>query len=233
MAFPILKKYEIPATLYATSGFIDGDYWLWPDKLHFLIRSSEKKKAEIGFADTTEEIALNSAIEKKRLWVRLNAHCLSLKTDERNAFIDKLISALDVEVPAVPVDDYRAMSWEQVKELSDHGINIGAHTVSHPILSKLDSEELKKEIAGSKSRIEDAIKRPVSCFCYPNGEPSDYTSEVKKIVRESGFTNATVAYYDKKGLDDLFEIRRHGVGENNFQFLKVINGLEQIAARFR
>jgi len=78
----------------------------------------------------------------------------------------------------------RPLDWNQVGEMARHGIEMGAHTVSHPELPGLDDEALQREIRGSKEEIEQRLGRPVTSFCYPRGRFDD---RVEREVERAGF----------------------------------------------
>jgi len=71
------------------------------------------------------------------------------------------------------------------------GLDVGAHTVRHPILAELSAEDAWSEIAESKRELEALLQRPVTLFAYPNGKPgSDYRGEHVRMVKEAGYTAA-------------------------------------------
>jgi peptidoglycan/xylan/chitin deacetylase (PgdA/CDA1 family) len=87
-------------------------------------------------------------------------------------------------------DDLAApLSVEELKKLAAQpGIEIGSHTVSHPILANAPYETQRREIVDDKARLETWIGKPVSSFAYPNGRPGqDYTASTVGLVGESGF----------------------------------------------
>jgi peptidoglycan/xylan/chitin deacetylase (PgdA/CDA1 family) len=137
-----------------------------------------------------------------------------------------------VVVPVNPVAGLHAVTWDQVREMKASGIEIGAHSRTHPSLGKIGNNLLKYEIQGS---VED-VTRETGCtpvvFCYPNGQPADYNDLAKRYVREAGCHAAVTAFYDRNITNDLFELRRFNVGANWFQFSKVVNGLEVLSARW-
>ena len=100
-------------------------------------------------------------------------------------------------------------------------------------ISRIDKSKLESEILGSKQRIEEKTGLDVSCFCYPNGQYDDYTGDVKDTIVNSEFSNATVAFADSMEWEDLYEIRRFGVGDDMFHFKKVIHGLELLSHKLR
>ncbi len=233
VAYPILKKYEMTATLYVTTGFIDGNIWLWPDKIEFILENTLHHLLRVDINGTSEQVMLRNKEDKNAAWLKMVDYCISLPVTERNNFISVLADNSDIGLEQKPPVEYAAMSWKQIRELSDYGINIGAHTQTHPILSKINVDHIEDEINGSKQKIEKMINKPVSCFCYPNGELSDFTPIVKEKVKKSGFLNATVAFDDGAGWEDPYEIRRHSVGNGMFQFYKAVNGVEIISHYYR
>jgi peptidoglycan/xylan/chitin deacetylase (PgdA/CDA1 family) len=66
-------------------------------------------------------------------------------------------------------------------------IEVGAHTMTHPVLSRLSLADQQDEIQQSKSRLEELIGRPVNSFAYPHGLSSDFTQETAALVRDAGF----------------------------------------------
>ncbi len=215
IAYPILKRYGLPATVYITTDFIDGKLWLWPDKITYILNNTSADKMTLRLADGREIIlSLLTAADRSGSWSMLIDYCLTLSDTERWSFIDNLGHELAVAINAKPVAEYAPMSWTAVRDISENGIEIGAHTRSHPVLSRLKGDRLWEEIHGSKKQLEEIIGRSVSSFCYPNGQPADYNDEVKRMVSNSGYSSATVAFHDKHGWQNPFEIRRYGVGDD-------------------
>ncbi len=93
------------------------------------------------------------------------------------------------------------------------GIEFGAHTVTHPILSRIDDpEKLRAEIDGAKRRIDGELDRETAHFCYPNGTRADFTSEAIELVRQAGFQSAVTAESGMVAAGaDLYTLKRIGV----------------------
>ncbi len=111
-----------------------------------------------------------------------------------------------------PPPQHAPLSWDEIREMAGHGIEFGAHTRSHPILSRLpDRQSIAAEVAGSKARIEAETGLKVQHFCYPNGHPEDFTDEVVEVVRESGFSTAVtgVRGINLAGADPYRLLRLH------------------------
>ena len=127
----------------------------------------------------------------------------------------KILSELEGgDAPAEAISsraEYRPCTWDQVREMADAGISIGAHTVTHPILSRIETEEeTYREIVESKVCLERQIQKDVDLFAYPNGMPEDIDRVSVGYVREH-FKGAVTA---SLGLNnpgaDVFQLRRLG-----------------------
>ncbi len=83
------------------------------------------------------------------------------------------------------------MESMQVRTLARAGFEIGGHTVTHPILLKLQPDQARREILDGKARLEELVGRPLRLFAYPNGRPGeDYGPEHVAMARETGFEAA-------------------------------------------
>lgn len=102
------------------------------------------------------------------------------------------------------------MTWEQVAELRDAGMEIGAHTVSHPDLTTLDWETAGFEIAQSKAELDQRLGINVISFCYPTGL---YNAGIEEQVRAAGYLNATTTRWDNDTSDIMALPRRRISGE--------------------
>ena len=80
------------------------------------------------------------------------------------------------------------MTSDQVIAMRQAGMQIGAHTITHPILANLESKAVFDEVAGSKRFLEDLLQERISLFAYPNGKPDlDYRMSDVEIIQENGF----------------------------------------------
>ena len=111
------------------------------------------------------------------------------------------------------------LSWDEVRQMYKQHISFGAHTVTHPVLSKLSDTKLAAEITGSKNKIEEKLNAPVQHFAYPFGQPSDVGAGVKEAVRRAGFATAvtTVWGFNRPG-DDLYDLKRFSPRFNPWDF---------------
>jgi peptidoglycan/xylan/chitin deacetylase (PgdA/CDA1 family) len=105
------------------------------------------------------------------------------------------------------------LTWDEAALLEDQGVEIEAHTVSHPLLVYEDTRTIKNELAGAKATLEKKLKKRVRAFAYPNG---CWDQRVRELVREAGYDCAftTASGWHCRG-EDPFAIRRIMLHEEN------------------
>lgn len=212
IAFPILRRYGAPATLFAATDFIDRNGWIWTDKLRY-VAAQRKRPASILDAS------------------RANAELKRLPNDEKDRRIAAIAKDAGVTLPVLPPADCRAATWDQIREMAGGGIEIGSHTVTHPILTHLSSKPLEDELRNSRNRLEQELDREIALFCYPNG---DYNVRVRDGVARAGYR---VAVTTECGLNnrasDPLALQRVHTDHDITHFIQSTSGFEQFKNGFR
>lgn len=119
------------------------------------------------------------------------------------------------------------LNWSQIEEMNKGGINFQSHTHTHPVLTKLNSEQIKKELLLSRRIIEEKLQKPVNFLCYPMG---DFDERVEGLVKDTGYLGAltTKRGFVKDG-DDLFTLKRIGIKYNK----KIWNFVHALTFKYR
>jgi len=206
---PILKRLGLPATIFLVTGYIGTPNALWFDRVAMAFKNATARRVAVGHG---RMLPLGTVRERLLALDAALAHLKLVPDEDRLPAVDHLISALH---PGAPERPKRLMlSWDEVGALRGLGFSIGAHTVTHPILSRLAPARAWEEIQGSKAAIEKTLGEPVSAFAYPNGGVGDYNDTVKELVRAAGFSCAVTT---RRGLNDrdtpALELRRGGPWE--------------------
>jgi peptidoglycan/xylan/chitin deacetylase (PgdA/CDA1 family) len=196
-AFPTLRKYGLPAIVYLATNLLDSGEWLWTDRVTWMHEHSPLLES-VPLA-TRREAAAGK-----------NRQLKALPNDERLRALDRLTDELGIDPPEAPPTGFEPLSWDEAREMARHGIEFGAHTRSHPILSRLSSRaQVDAEVVGSKERIDRELGGEPRHFCYPNGMAEDFTAETVEVLRGAGFVTAVTA---QSGLNatgsDPFRLRR-------------------------
>ncbi|MEW8506765.1 MAG: polysaccharide deacetylase family protein [Candidatus Thiodiazotropha sp.] len=209
-AYPVLKKYNVPATIFLTTDFISEKKWLWADMLNYILTNATDEKFNIMLdgVQTDFDISSKSLLHKSQL--NLFNHLASIDNHQKNELIDALADRLKVEVPGQVTSKYDSLTWPQIVEMSQNGIDFGSHTCSHPICSRLQEEELLRELSISKEVIEKQLGDDVSLFCYPNGQPNDINKLVVDSVQRTGYRAAVTTTYGFNDCtdNDAFSLKR-------------------------
>lgn len=206
IALPILKRHRLKATFYVATGFLDGGR-MWNDSLIETLRLSTLPVINMAgtVAASLEQLKLDSLPNRRSAISRAIQAIKYRDSQERMDWVDAITDRAGVTLP-----NNLMMSSEQVCGLRDAEMQIGAHTVTHPILAKLTRNAALSEIADGKHSLEALLGQPVSLFAYPNGKlGKDYSPESVQIVRELGFSSAvSTAWGAARSTSDLFQLPR-------------------------
>jgi peptidoglycan/xylan/chitin deacetylase (PgdA/CDA1 family) len=150
-------------------------------------------------------LALASAEQRRAAIDALIRGIKYLPQAQRDATVRSLARHARVDLP-----DDLMMSSEQVRELRRAGMVVGGHTVSHPILARLEPDRAGAEIADGKRALETLLDEPIDLFAYPNGKPQeDFRDEHAAMVRASGFAAAvTTGWGAADARSDLYRLPR-------------------------
>ena len=230
-AYPWLKKYSLPATFFPTVYFINGK-WLWWDRINYSLENTKKKDFSFVFSGKSFDLDMSTAKKKESSWLKLSDFCVDVDNDVKWVFISELEKGLEVKMPSSPPEEYMAVSWEELKELHGNGIEIGSHTLNHPIVSRISEETLKDELLISKARLEEFLDSEIISFCYPNGKPDDLNSAVCGQVEKAGYKGAVVSY-NRISEFDPYRIPRMGVDTDRDEFLWKLSGMETLVLKLK
>lgn len=206
VAMPILQRHGLPSTFFIATGFLNGGR-MWNDTVIESVRLSPLPNLALheelgaGF----ESVAISTTEEKRAAIDAIIGRIKYLPVQERATLVDRIAAHAGAELPCDLM-----MTSTEVRELRQGGMQIGAHTVSHPILARLGADEARTEIANSKEFLEGLLGERVGLFAYPNGKPgTDYVQESVAIVRALGFDAAvSTAWGAARSATDLFQIPR-------------------------
>jgi len=210
VALPLLQKHGLPCSFFVATGFLDGGR-MWNDTLIESVRLSAKPLLDLrglqdGRGEDLGQHTLGDTASRRAALGRLIERVKYLPPEPRLACVNAIAARAEVNPP-----DDLMMSSEQVRGLRRGGMQIGAHTVSHPILAKLAANQAADEMGRSRDALQALLGEKVGMFAYPNGKPgTDYLPDVHPaIVRELGFDAAVSTRWAaaRRG-DDVFQIPR-------------------------
>ena len=183
-ATPILRRLGLTATFFIATDYLDGGR-MWNDTIAEAVRRCPTAELDLRDLDLgTHPLADMSA--RRAAVARLLPAAKYLPQARRQEVADAIAARV-----GQPLPDDLMMTRSQLKALRDAGMQIGAHTLSHPILANLSGPQAEAEIRGSKQELEALLQQPVTLFAYPNGVPGrDYRREHADMVEAAGFEAA-------------------------------------------
>lgn len=182
VAYPILKSMNIPATFFVTTSLVGSDIVPWWDEIAWHVKQLAGKKIKLSV--WPDEMIIPEIVDKyviRRVLSRIKT--IPAKIDLQ---LKELRAISKTDVPKELANNL-FMSWENLKELENNGISIGAHSHTHRILSSLSNKELIFELTESKRLLEDYLKTPIDSLSYPVGGESTYSTNMFKLLRELGY----------------------------------------------
>lgn len=206
IAYPILLRYELPATFFVCPGLIESGTWQWVHEMEQRLLSCTPGKlkkicAQLGIGGQELKDTDGGNVAEKII------ECMKTIENHSRITAEQLIRSLtqNFETDRHQHDLYDTMSWNELQSLDPDLITIGSHTVHHPVLTRLPHEEMRYQIQESKQWLQRRLNRPVEYFCYPNG---DYDASIAQVVAQNYKAAVTTrAGYFNKG-DDVYQINR-------------------------
>lgn len=218
-AFPILKRYDVPALFFLSTDYISSDRRFWHEDLRIILDNipnstnmdvprllqGQYSASIVGFikniisaSGTRRELMINDFI----------THLKNVAPEK----VHDLNRCLNAATKNVEVKDPSMLSWEQVDEMFKSKMSFGSHTQSHSILTQIDMMEARKELQESKRVIESRLKTPIYFFSYPNGY---YNAEHVNLVKEAGYLGAFSCMWGTNlSGERQFELKRNHVRED-------------------
>jgi peptidoglycan/xylan/chitin deacetylase (PgdA/CDA1 family) len=191
VAWPILKSLKLPATLFVPTAYPDQpERAFWWDRLYRAFMQSSQKELKgtpLGDLSLPDAAARQSSLRRVQNYVKTVPH------SEAMALVDEICAKLDSR----PLAQKSVLSWKELRQLAKEGVTLCAHTQTHPIMTQLSREEVRREVAGSQNDLQREIGEALPIFCYPGGIHDD---TVVDILKEEGFA---MAFTTLKGQNDL------------------------------
>jgi len=206
IALPVLQAHGLCATFFVATGFLDGGR-MWNDTVIESVRGCTQPTLALGDLGLPgiDVLPIETVVSRRNAIDALLGAIKYLPLAQRQAAVEGLAERANAALPTTLM-----MTSAQVRALAGAGMEIGAHTVSHPILARLDEDTALQELRRSKAALEDLLGHPVRSFAYPNGRPGrDYLPRDVLLARQAGFELAvSTAHGAARAGDDVFQLPR-------------------------
>lgn len=209
-AFPVLQQYGLPATVFLTAGAVESGEALWYDRIFLRF---QRAASDLHLTlDSPRTYGLRTFDERINAATEVVGYLRTLPDELRQRWCEEFETAIPL-----PEADLRGamMTWDHARIMQRKDISFGAHTMTHPVVSRLSSERLTAELRESKLLIERELDCAVEHFAYPFGKLTECGTEASEILAKLGFVSAmtSITGVNEYGADP-FRLRRLGVGNS-------------------
>ncbi len=205
-ALPVLQRHGAHATLYLAAGLMESRQAPWWDELAFVLAQAANGTRSIEFGGQSTELALHGESERRAVMTRL-LPAMRVAPAHQRALLDSLREQLSVSTEA-PCE---LATLESSARWAEAGMELGAHTLTHPFLSTLEADAQREEIVGSAKRIREVVGADVVGLAFPNG---DHDERTLRAMHASGLEySVTTQSGDIVQGADRFTLPRRGLPE--------------------
>lgn len=237
LAYPLLREYHLPATVFVTTGFLDGEDMLWFQRVDLALGHTRRESVDWKINGKKLRLSFATREARQRSLVRLMAELKELPDTDLLNEVHRLEEVLEVSAPTAMdlPQPMRPMTWNMLRAMSNSGlVEFGGHTHTHPILSRCDSFAMRAEITACRDRLFSETGIQPVAFSYPNGRPEDYTRETLLLVRDAGYQCACTTTNGR--IDDsssLFQLPRYGSPESVWEAEATVSGAFETLKQWR
>lgn len=212
LAFPLLKEFEVPATLFVATDFVFAKSALWHDRVEYAIERFGGTSLEFIAGGRVHRFGTATMADKLAALRGVYRILKQIDQAKRDGIIDRIEeqSAAKLRLSEGADGAYMPVEVPELKEMANSGlVDIGCHTKTHAILSRCGASQLAVEIASAKRTIEECLGGRCEFFCYPNGTRADFNDGTRRALVEAGFAGAltTVPGRNRIGTDPMELLR--------------------------
>jgi peptidoglycan/xylan/chitin deacetylase (PgdA/CDA1 family) len=206
-AFPLLQRYQLPATVFLPTAFVGTNEWFWPDQLLHIFRNLDR----FGQGDIRDTLRLDLGVPARNgspfgdATDDLIERCKDLPVADRQGLLRRFSGPT-----APPAQTPQVVDWPAVEVMSRSGVTFGSHTHTHPILTQLSDADVSTELSGSLRVLSRQNINALPVLAYPNGS---FDARVAALAQRCGYQAAvsTRFGFERDRPSDILGIRRIGI----------------------
>ena len=181
LAYPSLRRHNVPATLFVPTDMIDNRTVGWWDIIAYL--TSKAGERTIEFFGTSFDLPRQAGEAAHFLQEAFK----TLPADQTQDVLPMLAAACDVEPPDAGLMDRQLMTWDQIREVDRNGVTVGSHTHTHTVLATIGPDRQRHEMATSREVLQGQLGRRVRSIAYPVGERRHISSATRQVGLRCGY----------------------------------------------
>lgn len=235
----VFAEFDCPATFFLITAFVDGDYWPCDAKIAYILRATGRRRFEWRRGAQRFSVDLGDTAATRQSIRNLVWSTKRTPVDQLEADVADLARTAGVELPDGPPPEFAPMSWQDARRIEAMGMQIGAHTCRHVLLSAECEVVAEREIGRAIDRVAANVQRGSGIFCYPTGRYSDFGGRDKAFAARAGCVGAVSAepgYFNPRTIADYggyYSIPRFGMPNNLQDFMQTVLYLEKVKSVVR
>jgi peptidoglycan/xylan/chitin deacetylase (PgdA/CDA1 family) len=213
LALPVLRSRGVRAGFFIATGFIDRPHPAWWDEIAWMVRSSTRLGLPAG-PWLARPLGLVDDMERQAAVGALSDIYKHLPADQTESFMESIGEATGSgrRESAAAQDDW--MTWDMLRALRAAGMDVGGHTVNHPVLARLTEGQQQAEVEQCRSRLEAELGVHMRLFAYPVGRRDSFDTRTRACLARAGVALAFSLHggYIRGEPWDPYDIPRASVG---------------------
>lgn len=186
VAAPVFAEFDCPVTCFVTPDIVEQKEWYWWDKIDFMLQRTGAEVLRLSLDDRRRVYPLADHGLKRQAYEDILEWIKVISADDVSRLVALVSEGLGVELPSCAPAEYRTLSWAEIRSMESAGWQFGAHSMTHPVLSRCNDERAQWEIAESIATLCREVSNPSRVFCYPVGRNDDFGKRDWEIVRNCG-----------------------------------------------
>jgi peptidoglycan/xylan/chitin deacetylase (PgdA/CDA1 family) len=231
IAFPILRSHGVQGVFFLCTNLVGSGFVPWWDHIAFLVKTARHRRFSLSYP-----AGLDVDVDRKGLRASLRS-ILDMYEMAKNTDPERFIRELGEATRGrdLPAESRRYLNWDEAREMINGGMAIGAHSHSHPRLSKLEPEEQRRELAQSRVILGEQLGIKADVFAYPFGSVTAFTEQTQRLAQETGY-RAAFSYYggvaNKLGTIERYNLKRVPVAGQSWERFWVQTGICRLTGSF-
>lgn len=187
---PIFSEFDCPFSAFVVPDVIEGKSWFWWDQVDWILRHSDRRAGTLALSQHELRFAWSDEVSRLAARTDIEQSLKQLSHNHLLSALDQLAEGAGVTLPDQAPAEYRVLDWNALRSAEASGVRFGAHSQSHPILSRCTDEQSHTQIVSSVAAVRSQLENPISMFCYPNGCDTDFGAREHASVASVGLRYA-------------------------------------------
>jgi len=188
--WPVFREFDCPVSLFVVPNAVEGKCWFWWDKLDWIMRHDTKRTMHLVSGDRQFQATWTNEASRFLVFEQASQWLKQFSPEELDQVLAGYAMHCEREVPSEAPSEYRVLSWSELTVLERQGVRIGAHSMTHPVLSRCDDRRVAWEITESIRAVNERVESPLGVFCYPNGQHVDHGAREWDVLAQAGMPYA-------------------------------------------